>query len=124
MNVLLVDDETAILDILVEVLEGAGFHVTLASSAEDALTMTAPPDVLVTDLNLGAGMSGFQLATEARRRWPRLPVVFMSGRPWLMNDRAMDEREAFLPKPFQVRALLGGIRRVTAKVSRVTARVN
>lgn len=37
------------------------------------------PDVLLTDVVLGSGMNGIDLAETARGRRPGLPVIFMSG---------------------------------------------
>jgi DNA-binding NtrC family response regulator len=38
-----------------------------------------PPDVLLTDVVLGAGMNGIDLAEAARKTRPAFPVIFMSG---------------------------------------------
>ena len=116
MKLLVVDDDTDVLQALIDTLEDAGFAVARATTAEDALTMAADaaPDVLVTDINLGAGMSGIDLGAEARRRWPNLPVVYISGRPWMINGHALREREAFIRKPFHNRELLGEVRAVAA----------
>jgi DNA-binding response OmpR family regulator len=114
MKLLVVDDDAAVLEVLLDVLRDAGFTVTLATSAEDAIAMAsgAAPDVLVTDLDLGTGMNGIELAAEARRRWPNLPVVYISGRGWLMHGHQLDDREVYLPKPFHQNELLGGVQAV------------
>jgi len=116
VKLLVVDDDTDVLQALIDTLEDAGFVVVRATTAEDALTMAADgaPDVLVTDINLGAGMSGIDLGAEARRRWPNLPVIYISGRPWMMNGHPLREREAFIRKPFHNRELLGEVRAVAA----------
>ena len=116
VKLLVVDDDTDVLEALIDTLIEAGFAVTMASTAEEALTIAAgaAPDVLVTDLDLGSGMSGFDLGNEARRRWPLLPVVYISGRPWLMHGRALREREACIRKPFHNRELLGEVHAVSA----------
>jgi DNA-binding response OmpR family regulator len=116
MKLLVVDDDEDVLDALLGVLEEAGFAVLAAMSGEDAMAKASAetPDVLVTDLDLGAGMSGLQLAEAARRRWPDLPVVYISGRGWQMQEHGLDEREVFLAKPFHQSELLGGLRAVAA----------
>ena len=116
MKLLVVDDED-VLDALHDVLEAAGFIVMPAANAEDAITKAsgAAPDLLLTDLDLGAGMNGIELAAEARRCWPALPIVYISGRQWLMQGHKLDPREAFLPKPFRQRELLCHLRKVSAE---------
>lgn len=104
MDVLLVEDELLIREMLAEDLSDAGLDVTEAPSAEAALGAAGkagrPPRVLVTDVNLGGGMDGFALADEARRRWPGVGVVVMTGKPSNLNDRRPDPREVCLVKPF------------------------
>jgi CheY-like chemotaxis protein len=116
---LVVDDDEDVLDALIDVLEGAGFAIMFATSGEEAIMKAsgAAPDVLVTDLDLGAGMNGIQLAAEVRRRWPGLPIVYISGHHRMMNARSLDDREVFLPKPFHERELLGGLHAVSTKVN-------
>ena len=107
MDVLLVEDEALIREMLAEDLADAGLDVAEASSAEAALgAATAAgeagrrPSVLVTDVNLGGGMDGLALAAEARRRWPEMGVVVMTGQPANLNGRRPDPREVCLLKPF------------------------
>ena len=108
MDVLLVDDEALIRETLAEDLADAGLDVAEAPSAEAALgaaNATAggtggPPSVLVTDVNLGCGMDGLALAAEARRRWPDVGVVVMTGKPANLDGRRPDPREVCLLKPF------------------------
>jgi DNA-binding response OmpR family regulator len=115
---LVVDDDKYVLEAILDCLVDAGFDVTPAVTGEDAIAKAcvAVPDVLITDLDLGAGMSGIELGVEARRRWPNLPLVYMSGRPWIMNQRVMEDRETFLPKPFLQRALVAGVHAVAVRV--------
>lgn len=65
------------------VLRQAGFDVVSASNGEDALkaleTMDPHRCGLITDVDLGAGISGWELARRARKKWPTLPVVYVSG---------------------------------------------
>jgi DNA-binding NtrC family response regulator len=56
--------------------------VLLAESAADALAIVREPhvlDVLLTDVVLGAGLNGVDVAEQARARRPTLPVLFISG---------------------------------------------
>ena len=107
MYVLLVEDEALIREMLAEGLADAGFDVAEAPTAEVALVVAAaagqagkPPCVLVTDVNLGGGMDGLALAAEARRRWPGVGVVVMTGNPANLGGHRPHPREVCLFKPF------------------------
>jgi DNA-binding response OmpR family regulator len=104
MDVLLVEDEAMIRQMLVEDLTDAGLDVCEACNAESALRAVgeadAPPCVIVTDVELGSGMNGLAFVAEARRRWPGVGVVVMTGRPSNLSERKSDAREVCLLKPF------------------------
>lgn len=80
LTVLLVEDEALIRMHCADMLQDAGHVVIEAASAEEALVLlqSASIDVLMTDVNL-PGMSGPQLAEEARRLNPDIGVVFATG---------------------------------------------
>ena len=123
MDVLLVEDETLVRETLAEDLAGAGLDVAEAPSAEAALARTAteagqPPSVIVTDVDLGAGMDGLTFVAEARRRWPEVGVVVMTGNPANLNARRPDPREVCLRKPFAPRRLAAAVRALMAARSR------
>jgi DNA-binding NtrC family response regulator len=104
MDVLLVEDESAIRDLLECDLVEAGLAVVPCPTAEEGLRAVEregpPPAVVVTDVNLGLGMDGVALAEEVRRRWPGVAVVMMTGDA--RNLRRMPEalRDGCLLKPF------------------------
>jgi PAS domain S-box-containing protein len=78
---LLVDDEELVRMSTADMLNDLGFDVVEAGSAEEALrTLRAGrmPDLLVTD-HLMPGMSGADLAREARSLHPALPILVVSG---------------------------------------------
>jgi CheY-like chemotaxis protein len=82
LHVLLVEDDAEVRNVIRIFLQALGCEVTAAASAEQALAALAPAarfDLLVTDIVLGAGMRGTQLAQEAQRRLPRLAILLMSG---------------------------------------------
>lgn len=78
---LLIDDEPLARAAAAQMLEQLGYHVEQASSAGEGLRSLEGglrPSVLVTD-HLMPGMSGVELAREVRTRWPKLPVLVVSG---------------------------------------------
>lgn len=110
MDVLLVDDDDLIRVCLVEALHEAGLATVEQSSGEDALRTIidqGPPRIVVTDINLGAGMDGRAFAAELRRQHPEIPVIYISGR--YAEIKPLTAIERFLPKPFTTRRLLNAI---------------
>jgi PAS domain S-box-containing protein len=78
---LLVDDEEFVRASTADMLEGLGYQVQEAVSAEAALTLMRDglrPDVIITD-HLMPGMTGVDLARTVRERAPNLPVLIVSG---------------------------------------------
>jgi CheY-like chemotaxis protein len=80
LRLLVVDDEPALRTSLSIVLRELGYDVRSAENGFSALSeiRKAAPDILISDLNM-PGMSGFELLSIVRRRYPAIPVVAMSG---------------------------------------------
>lgn len=80
---LYVEDEFLIQDMLVTALEEAGFHVLVANDGNQALNILASPtqtlNGLITDINLGTGPDGWDVARTAREQMSGLPVVYVSA---------------------------------------------
>lgn len=79
-EILIVDDEPAIRLSLSHVLLSLGYGVRCAADGFSALTefKLRVPDILLSDLNM-PGMSGFELLSVIRRRFPSAHVIAMSG---------------------------------------------
>lgn len=85
-------------------LEDDGFQVIEAGTAEEALRLVEDGldvPVIVTDVDLGAGRNGMELADQLRSLRPDIGVVFITGRPQSLAKRPLGPREAVLPKPFE-----------------------
>lgn len=78
--VLLVDDEDLIRTTTAQMLDDLGYSVLEASSAQEAMAhLDTPALVLLVTDHLMPGMTGTELAREARARRPSLPVLVISG---------------------------------------------
>ena len=79
-RILLVDDEPMVLETGALVLATRGYEVHTASDGFEALTALSRslPDLLISDLSM-PDMSGFELLSIVRRRFPQLPVIAISG---------------------------------------------
>ena len=78
-SVLIVDDDPVICDVLHE-LFSAEYLTHTVESAERALTLLEAGnyDVAIVDISL-PGISGIELLGHIRQRWPRLPVIIITG---------------------------------------------
>jgi DNA-binding response OmpR family regulator len=79
--ILYVDDELLIQELIESVLGDAGFSVVLATTPAQALEAIKSPDLrgLVTDINLGDPIDGWEIARRARETHVHLPIVYVSG---------------------------------------------
>lgn len=122
MDVLLVEDEALVRTMLHEDLADAGLQVIEAPSAEEALQVAggapASPAVMVTDVNLGPGMNGLALVEEARRRWPDIGVVVITGEEQNLRRYAPASRERCLLKPFNPNRLVAEVNGLMGRSSR------
>jgi len=104
LRILAVDDEPAITRALGRLLRPMGHVVTTADSAEQALERLDVDafDVIVSDLGMGAGMNGWELADQVRQRWPATRFVLATG--WGAAIDAAEARvrgvDAVLAKPY------------------------
>ena len=80
IDLLIVEDEVDIRLLLSQIFTARGFQVRSAEDGFAALQMirSAVPDILLSDLNM-PGMSGFELLSVIRRRYPRIHVIATSG---------------------------------------------
>ncbi len=80
--VLVVEDEPPVRMVIVDVLSDLGYTVLEAGDGHSGLHILetlSRIDLLVTDVGLPGGMNGRQLADAARRRWPGLAILFVTG---------------------------------------------
>jgi CheY-like chemotaxis protein len=80
LSVLLVDDNISILKLYSALLQSIGYVVQTAGNGVEALQSLREhiPDLIVSDLDMPV-MSGFELLSIVRRRFPFVQVVAMSG---------------------------------------------
>ncbi len=109
MQLLFVEDDAVIRGVITDCLQDHGFDVVESATAEDAMqrmTGGLGPPLVITDIDLGAGRSGIELADWVHEGWPELGVIFVTGRPDRLRNRAPDPREASLAKPFRLSELV------------------
>jgi len=111
-RILLVDDDTALLDLLSLRLNASGYEVATAESGEQALADLSMfrPQLVITDLQMGK-MDGMALSQEICRRHPAMPIIILTAHGTIpeavtaINGGVF----SFLSKPFDTKVLLGHI---------------
>lgn len=101
-QILLVEDDLIIQLVLETYLQEAGFTVITAASGREALDIIAvtPLGAIFTDIRLGSGADGWDVADGARQRFPDIPVLYMTGdsaHDWAARGKAGSK---ILVKPF------------------------
>lgn len=108
-KILIVDDDSDLLRLLTFRLEGAGFTVESADSAERALARLAVsvPQLVITDLRM-SGMDGLALFENVRKSHPALPVIILTAHGTIPDAVTATQRGIFgyLTKPFDSKELL------------------
>lgn len=118
-SILVVEDDERVRDAVLGMLENLGYHVLQARNGAEALKVLEQEggevELLFTDIVMPQGMTGVELAREARRRHPRIRVLltsgFAGGRPGRETQALPNVGEfAFLPKPYTVSDLASRLR--------------
>ena len=117
-TVLVVEDETAVRNVVCRSLRGRGYNVIEAKNGEDALLVAerhnAPIHLVVTDVVMPE-MGGTELFRHLRRWYPTMRILFISGyTKGSIPPEALEEGNGagFLAKPFTLEQLSSEVRRV------------
>lgn len=114
--VLVAEDEPLTRSFIVDVLFDAHFEALEVCSADEAVQLLQARDdidALLTDVEMPGKMDGLALAQEARRGWPYLAIIVMSGRP-LPYGHTLPERASFYAKPCNMTEVLARLRELLA----------
>jgi two-component system, cell cycle sensor histidine kinase and response regulator CckA len=115
-TVLVVEDEPALRNLVRGTLQKQGYQVFTAGSGVEALNAWSARlhqiDLLLTDLVMPDGLTGWELARRLHAQRPALKVIFMTGYSAEMQQQQPAERSKFriLHKPFGHRALADAVR--------------
>lgn len=114
-TILVVEDDPAVRNIAVAFLRSSAYKVMAVANAEDAKqVLLDTPDIalLFSDVMLGSGKNGKELAEEARQLRPELPILLTSG----YEEHAASGTADFdlLRKPYRREQLLAMVQRLLA----------
>jgi CheY-like chemotaxis protein len=123
MRILVVEDQDSIRRMIEALVQARGYEVTAVSSGVKALdvALTAPPDMVLLDLNLPGQYDGFEVCQRIRSdpATRQVPVVIISA---LDDDESRAKATAagataYYTKPFSPIALLKEIDRLKAMIT-------
>jgi len=106
IRILVVEDEQQLARMAGLVLRQRGHHVSVAASVEEALVYLREEHfaLVISDLGLGPGQNGWDLAEAVRERWPAIRFVLVTGwgaaiDPAEARQRGVDQ---VIPKPYRI----------------------
>lgn len=114
MRILVVDDEPVVCTVLASILEKKGYEVATEDSGKSALVFLEhhPVDLLLSDICMD-GMNGVELMRQARRLYPNLAVIMVTG--YASIDTAVEAMQLgafdYIRKPFKHDELLRCVQR-------------
>ena len=119
-RILVVEDDDLVRSHVAQLLGLLGYQVTLAATGPEALAILdrgEAVDALFTDMNMPGGLNGRQVAEEARRRRPGLPVLFTSGytENAIVHSGRLENGMALISKPYRRDELAAKLREILAR---------
>ncbi|MCI0706183.1 MAG: response regulator [Ignavibacteriae bacterium] len=116
-HILLVEDESDLINIMDLVISDEGYRVTQMGSAEDALQFckTSVPDLIISDIKMGAmdGLTMFE-RMRAMPKFEHVPFIIVSAfsdMQWKTKAKSLGAMDYFT-KPFDVDEVVSAIKKV------------
>jgi len=128
-QILLLDDEKAVLDALSRLLRARGHQCSTAPTGEILLDILQQAvqtgvryDLAILDIKIVGGMGGIETMKKIKQIDSRIPILSMSGYPvdTLFKGNECNEFEGHLQKPFSAQHLSTEIDRVCTNCSPTT----
>ncbi|HWD92790.1 MAG TPA: response regulator [Verrucomicrobiae bacterium] len=115
-TILVVEDDVAVRELACMALRKQGYRLIQAAHGPEAIEVwkksPGQVDLLLTDMVMPNGMSGGELAKDLMTRNPKLKIIYTSGYSpeILKQDSILAQGINFLPKPYDLPALLKAVR--------------
>ncbi|QDG94757.1 response regulator (plasmid) [Rhizobium sp. NIBRBAC000502774] len=119
-TVLVIDDESLVRMLVIDVLEELGYRAIEAGDGPEGMAVLRSDihiDLMITDVGLPNGMNGRQVADAARQLRPNLKVLFVTGyaENAVLNHGHLDVGMEVITKPFDLAVMAKRIRDIVAK---------
>jgi two-component system alkaline phosphatase synthesis response regulator PhoP len=121
-KILVADDESHILNVVLLKLRNAGFEVITARDGQEALELAAAekPDLLITDFHM-PNLSGIELCKRLRQSQDtaQIPAIMLTARGYALEpgDTEQSGIRQLISKPFSPRQLLASVNEVLGKAA-------
>jgi len=113
-RILVVDDNTDILQIVKIILENNGFEVVVTPNGEETLlkTETFHPQLILMDVFLSSGIDGREICKtlKANSETKDIPVILFSAQVKMEDGFKSWGADDFIAKPFEVKELINKIK--------------
>jgi two-component system, cell cycle sensor histidine kinase and response regulator CckA len=125
-TVLVVDDEGDVRDLVCRMLWSGGYRTLEARAGAEALHLVELSEqhlaLVITDIVM-PGIDGRELGRQLAKRWPQLPVLYISGYHTedIFSRGSPSSSAHFLPKPFTEEQLLATVQAIVAPSTRGAA---
>lgn len=119
LNVLIVEDDTAMAQMCAKLIRRRGYSAIIAKSCENALAIVRSGreiDAVISDIQMPQ-MSGIELLAQLHEINPQLPVILMTGYTNVVSATEAIALGAadYLSKPFDAETLVGSLERFFLK---------
>jgi len=114
-KILVVDDESALREVVKESLETLGYRVVTAATGQEALDILEKEsdiNLLFSDVVMPEGVNGYDLAKETMLKWPEIKVLLTSGFTGkvVADYRSDQPKVTLLDKPYSISNLASHLR--------------
>lgn len=119
-SILVVEDESLVRMMAVDMFEAQGFKVLEASTGAKALELLdecGDLSALFTDVELANGIDGFHLARVAHNTHPEMPIIVVSGRCTAKNGD-LPKGTRFIGKPYAPEVVTSALNEMISKSER------
>ena len=120
-SILVIDDDDRARDVIRQMLEGAGYEVSLASDGEEGIKTykESPTDLIITDVIM-PNEDGMGVIINLRKDFPHVKIIAISGGGRVVNADFLKIAQTLgamstLKKPFDKEDLLKAVRDALAK---------
>ncbi len=120
MKILIVDDDTIVVQSCVRILETEGIEIHVANTVEEgekllcAVGASTPFTLILTDIKM-PGKDGFEMIRRARNIHPDIPILMMTG---YLTSKTMEKgrrygADNYIAKPFTPDELVDAVKTTT-----------